>query len=440
MKTLLIDDDDTLRLMLQQSFELENMDVEVTADPLSALTQLSPAFEGIFITDVRMPGIDGMEVFRRVNAIDPEIPVIMMTGHADIPMVIDALKRGVFDFIPKPFAADHLIAAARRAIDHRALVLENRALRAGAARAEEGDLMIGESPVMVRLRETIRQVALADIDVLIDGETGTGKELAAILLHRWGPRRSRPFVAINCGALPPSVAEAEMFGYAAGANGQYRNGHVGRIEQANGGTLFLDEIESMPLPLQGALLRVIEDREVMKIGGDRPRPIDVKVIASTSSNLSVAVAEGTFRKDLFYQLNSVHLSMPPLRERKSDIPVLFGYFLDEAVKRLGNSTPFIGRDIHAYLATHDWLGNVRELRSFAQRVALGLQEEPDEDLVSGDLNQLVADFEADVIRKSLAKAGGDISVTLGLLGVARNTLYDKLKRYGIRAADFRIGQ
>ncbi|OYW48214.1 MAG: Fis family transcriptional regulator [Novosphingobium sp. 28-62-57] len=425
--------------MLQQSFELENMEVEVAADPLPALAQLSANFEGIFITDVRMPGIDGMEALRRVHAIDPEIPVIMMTGHGDIPMVIDALKRGVFDFIPKPFPADHLIATARRAIDHRALVLENRALRAGAARAEQGELMIGESPVMVRLRETIRQVALADIDVLIEGETGTGKELAAVLLHRWGPRRSRPFVAINCGTLPANVAEAELFGYAAGAHAQYRNGHAGRIEQASGGTLFLDAIETMPLPLQGALLRVIEEREVMKIGGDRPRPIDLRVIASTSSNLSDAVAQGTFRKDLFYQLQSVQLSIPPLRERKSDIPLLFGYFLDEAAKRLGNPVPFIGRDIHVHIATHEWLGNVRELRSFAQRVALGLQVEQDEVLVPGDLNKLVADFEADIIRKTLTKAGGDISVTLGLLGVARNTLYDKLKRYGIRAADFRAG-
>lgn len=437
MKTLLIDDDDTLRAMLRQAFELEELDVEVLSDPQQALSLLSPAFAGALVTDVRMPGMDGMELFRRTRAIDPEIPVIVMTGHADIPMVIDALKQGVFDFIPKPFSTDHLIASVRRAIDHRSLILENRALRACVQRVDEADVLIGESPVMVRLRETIRQVAAADIDVLIEGETGTGKELAALLLHRWGPRRARPFVAVNCAALPPGMAEAELLGYAPGAHAQYRGGHVGRIEQSHGGTLFLDEIASMPLPLQGTLLRVIEEREVSAIGSDRPRSLDLHVIASTNVDLDEAVAEGRFRKDLFYRLNPVQLRIPALRERKSDIPLLFAHFVEEFSEKSGRDLPAIGREVHAHLSAHDWPGNVRELRSYAQRVALGLHRPTAETEAPTDLNQLVADFEADVIRTALIRAGGDVSAVIDQLSVARNTLYDKLKRYGIRPADFR---
>lgn len=437
MKTLLIDDDDTLRTMLGQAFELEDLEIEVLSDPQEALLLLSPAFTGAVVTDVRMPGMDGMELFRRIKAIDPEIPVIMMTGHADVSMVIDALKRGVFDFIPKPFSTDHLIASAKRAMDHRSLVLENRALRACAQRVDEAEVLIGESAVMVRLRETIRQVALADIDVLIEGETGTGKELAALLLHRWGPRRAKPFVAVNCAALPPGMAEAELLGYAPGVHVQYRGGHVGRIEQSNGGTLFLDEIASMPLPLQGALLRVIEEREVSAIGSDRPRLLDLHVIASTNTDLAEAVAEGRFRKDLFYRLNPVQLRVPALIERKGDIPLLFAHFIDEAREKAGKDMPPIEREVHAHLNAHSWPGNVRELRSYAQRVALGLHRPAVEAEAPSDLNRLVADFEAGIIRDALGRAGGDVSAVIDRLGVARNTLYDKLKRYGIRPADFR---
>jgi two-component system, NtrC family, C4-dicarboxylate transport response regulator DctD len=437
MTTLLIDDDATLRAMLRQAFDLEDMPVEICADPLDALTRVSPDFAGAIVTDVRMPGIDGIELFHRVQAIDADIPVIVTTGHADVPMVIEALKRGVFDFIPKPFAADHLIASVRRATERRALILENRELRALAARADEGDPLIGETTAMIELRQTMRRVALADIDVLIEGETGTGKELAALLLHRWGPRRAKPFVAVNCAALPPGYAEAELFGYAPGVHVQYRGGHPGRIETADGGTLFLDEVGSMPLSVQGALLRVIEEREVMAIGGERPSAVDLRIVAATNVDLSKAVAEGTLRKDLYYRLNNVQLRLPPLRERMADVPLLFAFFLEEAARRSGQPIPPIGRDVQAHLGAHQWPGNVRELRSFAQRVALGLEADPGDDAQSLDLNSQVAAFEAGVIRNALARCRGDIPATLARLEIARNTLYDKLKRHGIRPADYR---
>ncbi|WP_338501514.1 sigma-54 dependent transcriptional regulator [Sphingomonas kaistensis] len=436
MKTLLIDDDPTLRSMLRQAFELEDLPIEVADDPLEALAGITPEFEGVVVTDVRMPGIDGLELFARVHKIDPDIPVIVMTGHADVPMVVDALKRGVFDFIPKPFAADHLINSVRKAADRRSLVLENRALRAAAARAEEGEILIGETPAMVRLRDTMRQVSLADLDVLIEGETGTGKELVALLLHRWGPRRTRPFVAVNCAALPPGYAEAELFGYAPGAHPHHRSGQVGSIEASSGGTLFLDEVGSMPLAIQGALLRVIEEREVAVIGGERPRPVNLHIVAATNTDLDEAVQEGRFRKDLFYRLNAVQLRVPPLRDRPADISLLFSYFVEDAVSSSGRAYPAIGRDIHAHLLAHRWPGNVRELRSYARRIALGLHpEETSTD--AADLATQVAEYEAGLIRDALARCGGDIPSTLSRLGLARNTLYDKLKRYGIRPADYR---
>lgn len=437
MTTLLIDDDATLRTVLRQAFELEDMPVDVCGDPVEALTRITPGFDGTIVTDVRMAGIDGLEVFRRVHAIDPDIPVIVMTGHADVPMVLDALKRGVFDFFPKPFAADHLIASVRRAIEHRTLVLENRSLRALAQRAEDGDPLIGDTPVMVELRETMRRVALADIDVLIEGETGTGKELVALLLHRWGPRRAKPFVAVNCAALPPGFAEAELFGYAPGVHSQYRDGHPGRIEVANGGTLFLDEVGSMPPSVQGALLRVIEEREVMPIGGERPRAVDLRIVAATNIDLAAAVAEGCLRKDLYYRLTPVQLRVPPLRERLADVPQLFAFFLNEAAMRNGRPTPTPDRDVHTHLGSHAWPGNVRELRSYAHRVALGLNAEPVGDVPPVDLNSQVAEFEAGIIRAALTRHAGDIPATLAYLQVARNTLYDKLKKYGIRPADYR---
>lgn len=437
MTILLIDDDDVLRAMLRQAFELEAMPVEAFADPAEVLARVTPAFAGAVVTDVRMAGIDGMELFRRLRAIDPEVPVIVMTGHADVPMVIDALKRGVFDFIPKPFSSDHLVASARRALDHRALVLENRALRAAAEGVDDGELLVGETPVMVRLRQTVRQVALADIDVLVEGETGTGKELVALLLHRWSGRRAGPFIAVNCAAMPTGIAEAELFGYAPGVHAHYRGGHAGRIEQASGGTLFLDEIGNMPLPLQGALLRVIEEREVTPIGGERPRPVNLRIVASANTDLAAAVEEGRVRKDLFYRLNAVQIRVPPLRDRLDDVPILFARFLHEAAERSGTVPPLLDAQAHAHLRSHDWPGNVRELRSYAQRLALRLDATEPNSPASGDLAQQVADFEATAIRHALAKAGGDVNATLALLNVARNTLYDKLKRYGIRPADYR---
>ena len=317
-----VDDDPQLREANVQALELAALDVAAFGDAQSALSRIDAGFAGVVVSDIRMPRMDGLQLFARLREIDPEIPVILITGHADVPMAIAALKDGAFDFLTKPFASDHLIAATRKAMETRRLVLDNRALRSAMA-AESRSPLIGDSPVMTRLRDMIAQIARADIDVLIEGETGTGKELAALLLHRQGPRRGKPFVAVNCGALPEALAESELFGHERGAGAPGLSERIGRIEASNGGTLFLDEIDSMSPAVQTKMLRVLEEREVLRLGGDAPRPLRLRVVAAAKTDLEAAMRSGAFRQDLFYRLNVVRLRIPPLRERRSDIPQLF---------------------------------------------------------------------------------------------------------------------
>ncbi|WP_374293704.1 sigma-54-dependent transcriptional regulator [Sphingomonas sp.] len=435
MRVLLVDDDTTLRGALAQSFELAGIEVEPHADPLGALATIDADFAGMVVTDIRMPGMDGTELFRRIAAIDTDIPVILMTGHGDVPMAVAALKQGAFDFIAKPFAADHLIASAQRALEMRRLVLENRRLRLAAEEAQGAYPLIGETPVMMRLRDMVRQVAQADVDVLIEGETGTGKELIALLLHRWSARRTRPFVAVDCAALPETIAEGELFGQAHGRT-------PGRIIAANRGTLFLDEVDSMALALQGRMLRVVEEREVRAIGAEERQMLDLRIVAAAKSDLASAVAEGRFRADLLYRLDAVRLRVPPLRERRADVPLLFAHFLREAAERFGREVPMIDADVEARLLSHDWPGNVREVRNYAGRVALGL---PGEGNVAGgdgslSLPERVERFEGATIRAALEEGGGDVRAALVTLGIPRKTFYDKIQRHGIDLNAYRRGR
>lgn len=439
-EVLFVDDDAALRAASVQALELAGLPVRAFEGAGPALAQIDPDFAGMIVTDIRMAGIDGLELFARVRAIDADIPVILISGHADVPMAVDALRDGAFDFLAKPFATDHLVAACARAIDTRRLVLENRALRAAAAQADAADSpLIGESAPMVRLRDTIAQVARADIDVLIEGETGSGKELVARLLHRQGPRRGKPFVAVNCGALPEAHAEAELFGHERGAVQHGRLDRIGRIETSNGGTLFLDEIDSMALSVQAKLLRVLEEREVMPLGADAPRSVDLRVVAASKRDLSAAVAEGAFREDLFYRLNVVRLRVPPLRERRGDIALLFAHFVAEASTQMDRG-PFAADDaVRRKLGEHDWPGNVRELRNYAFSAALGLTGEapsPASDTIV-PLSERVDRFEEAAIRDALQAAGGDIANTMALLGLPRKTLYDKMNRHAIDPKAYR---
>lgn len=438
-----VDDDAELRAANAQSLELAGFAVQTYASAQDALQALGPDFPGVVVTDVRMPVIDGITLFRSLRKADPDLPVLLITGHGDIPMAVQAMREGAYDFLAKPYPADRLISSVGRALEKRTLVLENRRLQAELEEARRGEVvLIGETPAMQRVRRTLHDIADTDVDVLIEGETGTGKEVAAVALHRWSRRRARPFVALNCGALPESVIESELFGHEAGAFTGAQKRRIGKFEHADGGTLFLDEIESMPLSLQVKLLRVLQERSVEPLGGNEVRPVDLRVVAATKIDLAEAAARGAFRADLFYRLNVVTLRLPPLRERRDDIPLLFAHFLASAAERFRRPAPPFTSEMRDKLNRRDWPGNVRELAHAAERALLGL--EPDlagtaggEDAAGASLADRVDGFEAALIRDALARRKGDVRAAAEDLGTARKTLYDKLSRHGIDPAAFR---
>lgn len=438
---MFIEDDTQLRRAIVEALELAGLAALPFADAQSALDALDAEFPGVIVSDIRMPGMDGLELFARVRTLDAQIPVILISGHADVPMAVQALRDGAFDFMTKPFAMERLVGAVSQALEKRRGVIDNRALRAAAESiAKMESPLIGDSPAMVRLREAIAHVAKADVDVLIEGETGTGKELVALQLHRLGRRRSRPFVAVNCGAVPDAFAEAELFGHALDGAGYRRPQHVGRIEAADKGTLFLDEVDSMSPSVQIKLLRVLEEREVTSLGGGEPRTVDLRVVAAAKRDLREAVAQGQFRQDLFYRLDVIRLRVPPLRERPGDIMPLFAHFVAQAAKRLGVGDYVMSDGVRRRLIEHDWPGNVRELRNFAFSAVLDLPAggEPAPALrAQGGLSDRVDHFEALMIREALQETHGNMTEAITLLDVPRKTLYGKLKRHGIDPAQYR---
>ncbi|WP_312365900.1 sigma-54 dependent transcriptional regulator [Ensifer sp.] len=437
----LVDDDGDLRKAMKQTLELAGLSVTDFPGAAEALAMLDPDFGGIVISDIRMPGIDGLTLFRRVSGFDRDLPVILVTGHGDIPMAVQALQDGVYDFIPKPFAADRLVQSARRALEKRRLVMENRALKRAAEVAGESLPLIGQTPVMERLRQTLRHIADTDVDVLVAGETGSGKEVVATLLHNWSRRRDGNFVALNCGALPETVIESELFGHEQGAFTGALKKRIGRIEHASGGTLFLDEIEAMPPATQVKMLRVLEAREITPLGTNLVRPVDIRVIAAAKIDLGDPAQRGDFREDLYFRLNVITLSIPPLRERRDDIPLLFSHFLTRAAERFKREVPDVSPAVRHHLMSHSWPGNVRELSHFAERVALG---------VEGPLGQMPASattsaaalperlerYEAEILKEVLRAQRGDVKATIEALGIPRKTFYDKLQRHGINRADY----
>ncbi|WP_433909724.1 sigma-54-dependent transcriptional regulator [Sphingomonas yabuuchiae] len=427
MKVLLIDDDDDLRDAIADTFAIAGIAVEPHADARIALDQIGADYEGVVVTDIRMPGMDGHAVFDAVHAGDPELPVLLMTGHGDIAMAVAAMGRGAFDFIAKPFATNHLVASVRRALETRRLVLENRRLRAALPAAEEDFPLLGTTPAMSALRDAVRQLAQVEVDVLIEGETGTGKELVARMLHRWSKRRGREFVAIDCAALPDQLADEALFG------GRMQGG---RIDDANRGTLFLDEIDSMSSAVQGKLLRVIEERELPPIGGGSPRSVDLRIFAAAKGDLSQAVADGRFREDLLYRLETVRVRIPPLRERRADVPLLFSYFLQDAAERFHRPVPPLTATVEARLMSDPWRGNVRALRNFAVQTVLALPDTGGDD-AGLPLADRVARFEAAVISEALQKAAGDVAMAADALGMSKRSLYDRLQRYGLDASEHR---
>ncbi|MBL1377006.1 sigma-54-dependent transcriptional regulator [Zobellella iuensis] len=444
---ILVDDDPHVRLSAGQTLELEDYQVVALANAEQALALIDRDFAGVLITDINMPGMTGLELLQQVKRVDTDIPVILITGFGDISMAVGAIRNGAYDFIEKPFSADLLLDVVHRALEKRALTLENRQLRQELqAQSAPGPRIIGNTPPVQQLRRLVQAVAETPADVLLMGETGTGKDLLARYIHEHSPRRERNFVAINCGGMPETLIESELFGHEKGAFTDAKERRIGKFEHAQGGTLFLDEIESMPMSLQIKLLRVLEERAIERLGSNKLIPLDLRIIAATKADLKAQAEAGEFREDLYYRLNVVRIDIPPLRARTQDIPMLFQHFALLASALYEREIPPLSAERIHSLMSHDWPGNVRELRNLAERyVLLGeactfdFDDRPilDQDPSALGLSARVDHFEKTLIQAELARHGGSIKDTLESLQLPRKTLYDKMKKHGLDKNDYK---
>lgn len=444
-RVAIVDDEADLRRALRELLELEQFSPVEFANAEQALHQIDATFPGIVITDLRMPGIDGAGLFKRLARLDPELPVIVISGHGDIATAVDLVRHGAYDFLAKPFDAEQLIATVRRALDKRALALENRALRQSSPDRQSGALL-GESREIEQLRLTIDQLVQADIDVMITGESGTGKSLVAEILHRRSPRARKPLVTLDCRALPETQAESLLFGHVSGSFPGAQFPRTGQLQHANDGTLFLDHVDGLPPALQRRVQQALEEGSVVPVGGNQPQSARFRCLSATSANLDTQSREDAFLASLYFKLCAFRIALPPLRDRREDVIFLFRSFLFEESERLKRDPPVLTPGVWSRLKDHDWPGNVRELRGFAASVALGLagDEQPNginsNPAGSDTLKVAVARFEHEAIHAALARNRGDIAATTAELGLPRKTFYDKLAKHGIEPSAFRTAR
>lgn len=435
---IVVDDEASIRSAVEQWLNLSGFEVQLFDRAQACLAQLPAHFPGVIISDVRMPGMDGLQLLEALQQQDPDLPVILLTGHGDVPMAVDAMRRGAYDFLEKPFTPQHLLGSLRRALEKRQLVLENRRLHEQAdLKSRLESALLGMSQGLQQLRRQVLELAALPVNVLIRGETGSGKERVARCLHDFGPRAGKPFVALNCAAIPEALFEAELFGHESGAFTGAQGKRIGKLEYADGGTVFLDEIESMPLAQQAKLLRVIQEQTLERLGANQSIRVDVRVIAATKPDLLEEARAGRFREDLAYRLNVAELRLAPLRERREDIPLLFEHFARHCAERLGRpAAPISGAQLTQLLA-HDWPGNVRELANAAERHALGL-DSPELHAHAGSpsLAEQLEAFEAQCLRAALRQHQGEIKSVMEALQLPRRTLNEKMQRHGLVREDF----
>ena len=458
-KICVIDDDRSIRFVLEKALEKAEMQVVSYASADSALQAIAMEEPAVVVTDIRMPGMDGLELLERINQQFPELPVIIMTAHSDLDSAVSAYKGGAFEYLPKPFDVDTAVALVTRALDVRT---EQPSAAVSLEARQAVPEIIGKAPAMQEVFRAIGRLSHSNATVLINGESGTGKELVALALHRHSARAGKPFVALNMAAIPRDLLESELFGHERGAFTGAQNRRAGRFEQANGGTLMLDEIGDMPAELQTRLLRVLADGEFYPVGAHTPKKVDVRIIAATHQDLEQRVRGGEFREDLFHRLNVIRIQLPSLRQRHEDIPLLMEYFLQRAASELEVESKSLANETTALLMQLDWPGNVRQLENLCRWLTVMApgQEVRPEDLpgdlhVEGSsgvpagsdwqsllrqwaqqqlaggaerlLDEALPSFEKVLIDVALQQTGGRRQDAARLLGWGRNTLTRKLK-------------
>lgn len=461
IEIVIIDDDTAITEALTEMLELDDFSVRAFQQPEKALAYLTAGSRAVVLSDVKMPRIDGLNLLARLQQLDSAMPVLLMSGHGDIPMAIEAMKEGAYDFLEKPLQPEHLLNQLRRATDKRRLELENRELKRNLEQRSGLEAsIIGESAAIKAIRQQVLALAQANVDTIIYGDTGCGKDVVARALHQCSRRRDKRFVAINCGGMSESLIESELFGHEAGSFTGASKRHIGKIEVANGGTLFLDEIESMPLSVQVKLLRVLQDRTIERVGSSTPIAVELTVLAASKDDLAQLGAQGLFRKDLYYRLSVASLSIPALRERPEDVLPLFHHYAQRACERFARPLPELSVEVSSRLLQHEWPGNVRELKNAADRFVLGLDENAQGMGQSGGDTQSAAtsgragqsgDVESDygvrmdhyerhIIEEELRAAQGQLSAAAQRLNLSRKTLYRKMKKHQIDKELFRLAE
>jgi DNA-binding NtrC family response regulator len=437
---LIVDDENIVRDSLSKWFREDGFQIGTAENAPSALRQLQERKWDIILLDIKMPGMDGMELQQRIMESDPNATIVFITAHASVDTAVQALKSGAFDYITKPVDPDHLSHLVQNALKQQKLAGENLKMREHITEFFKVDDLIGESPSMKKVYELIETVAPTDTTVMIRGESGTGKELIARAIHGNSQRKFFPIVTVNCGALPEGILESELFGHERGAftGAQYQR--KGKLELADGGTLFLDEVGNIDMKTQMDLLRVIETKQFTRVGGNQMIKVDFRVLCATNKNLEKAVSDGSFREDLYYRLNVFSIVVPPLRERKSDIPVIDGYFVKKYSKLMGKQISAISPEAMDKLIQHDWPGNVRELENAIERAMvvgkppcirpgeLPFQLNEKAKLPSGGS---LAAVEKEYIQQTLEENHWNISRSAEMLQIDRATLYNKIEKYGI---------
>jgi two-component system response regulator AtoC len=433
---------------------IEQMGLESVAEDSgeAALQHFDGEKVDLVLTDLKMPGMSGIDLLGRIRSIDPDVPVIVLTAHGTVPTAVEAMKQGAFDYVLKPFDIQTIEVVMRKALEMRQYRTENRFLKGQVAVAATFESLIGVSPAMQTVYELIRQVAPAKTGVLITGETGTGKELVARAIHNLSPRNDKLFVPLNCAAIPAELLESELFGHVRGAFTGAQAERTGKFELAEGGTLFLDEIGDMAYPLQAKLLRVLQEGVIERIGSNKSITVDARVVSSTNRDLAEGLRAGTFREDLYYRLNVFQIHLPPLRDRRGDLEPLAAFFLSKFGEELGKGTLSLAADAVALLAEYNWPGNVRELRNLMERAAVlcngavvdttlvrfllpqkDAAPVPSAEPSSQDLRleSAVEDVERKLILRALSAAHDNKAEAARLLGISERTLWYKLKRYGL---------